>query len=170
MLCCLAAAPGYIRKMLGQPDIWNLKQYWWTYLRGRNRDTDRESRLVDTEREERLGRTEWVALTVYTSPCEIDSGELLYTRSSAWASVPQRGWGWCGGKEEGGDICIIIVDSCFINFCCRNAYSMLVHKNYFYWCPRPALKLLASAYIFLSFLFVCPSIHPSIHPSIIYLY
>ena len=30
------------------PCIWNLeKWYWWTYLQGRNRDTDVESRLVD---------------------------------------------------------------------------------------------------------------------------
>ena len=29
--------------------IWNLeKWYWWTYLKGRNRDTDTENRLVDT--------------------------------------------------------------------------------------------------------------------------
>ena len=36
--------------------IWNLeKWYWWTYLQGRNRDSDLENGLVDTG----LGRGGW---------------------------------------------------------------------------------------------------------------
>ena len=44
--------------------IWNLEKWcWWTYLQGRNRDTDVEHRLVDTEGEGEVGRMERVALT-----------------------------------------------------------------------------------------------------------
>ena len=39
--------------------IWNLeKWYWWTYLQGRNRDTDVENGLVETA-EEQKGGTNW---------------------------------------------------------------------------------------------------------------
>ena len=44
--------------------IWNLeKQYWWTYLQGRNGDTDTKSGLGTQQGKERLGRIEKVALT-----------------------------------------------------------------------------------------------------------
>ena len=42
--------------------IWNLeKWYWWTYLEGKNRDTDIENRLVDTKGEggDELGDWVW---------------------------------------------------------------------------------------------------------------
>ena len=42
---------------------WNLeKWYWWTCLKGRNRDVDIENRLVDKWEKGRVGRTERVIL------------------------------------------------------------------------------------------------------------
>ena len=39
--------------------VWHLEKWsWWTYLLGRNRDTDVENGLVDTARE-RKGGTDW---------------------------------------------------------------------------------------------------------------
>ena len=54
--------------------VWNLeKWYWWTYLQGRNRDSDRENRLVDTVGEEQ-GGTNWESsIEIYTLPCKIAS-------------------------------------------------------------------------------------------------
>ena len=49
--------------------IWNLeKRYWWTYLQGRNRDTDIENELVDTVGAERMGWTE-SRIDIYTLCC-----------------------------------------------------------------------------------------------------
>ena len=47
--------------------------YWWTYLKGRNRDTDTENRCVNTVREGD-GVTNWESsIETYTIPCKIDS-------------------------------------------------------------------------------------------------
>ena len=59
--------------------IWNLeKQYWWTYLQGRNRGADMENWLVDTVREGEA-RTDWESgMDIYARPCKTDRhGELL---------------------------------------------------------------------------------------------
>ena len=43
--------------------IWNLeKRYWWTYLEGKNRDTDVEDRCTDTEGKDRVEQTQRRAL------------------------------------------------------------------------------------------------------------
>ena len=49
--------------------IWNLeKRYWWTYLQGRNGDTDIENGLVDTAGEG--GGVDWESSTdLHTPPC-----------------------------------------------------------------------------------------------------
>ena len=54
--------------------IWNLeKWYWWTYLQGRNRDSDIEKEFVDTAGEEEDG-TNWQSSThIYSTVCETDS-------------------------------------------------------------------------------------------------
>ena len=45
--------------------IWNLeKWYRWTYLQGRNRDTDVENKCIDTARERRVG---WIGRLELTS-------------------------------------------------------------------------------------------------------
>ena len=45
------------------------KQYWWTYLQGRNRDTDVENGLVDTEGEGESGLSWESSIDKYTQPC-----------------------------------------------------------------------------------------------------
>ena len=47
--------------------IWNLeKQYWWTYLQGRNWDADRQNKLVDKAGEGE-GRLNWESsVDIYT--------------------------------------------------------------------------------------------------------
>ena len=47
---------------------WNLeKWYWWMYLKGKNRDTDVESWLVNSVEE---GQMNWKSsINIYTQPC-----------------------------------------------------------------------------------------------------
>ena len=73
--------------------IWNLgKWYWWTYLQGRNTDTEAENGLVDTA-EKGEGGTNWEnSIDINALPCvkQIASEKLLNsTRSSAQFS---EGW------------------------------------------------------------------------------
>ena len=105
--------------------IWNLeKWYWWTYLQGRNRDTDIENRTVDTEWEGK-GRMNWENnIKTYTLPiyiCKIDSQDnSLYDGGSSTpcSVMTWKGgmrWGWGGRNvQKGGDIWLPMDDS----YCC----------------------------------------------------
>ena len=54
----------YINEYIQNLEKW----YWWTYLQGRNRDTDIEKRFVDTAGE-RKGGTNWESsIETYTLP------------------------------------------------------------------------------------------------------
>ena len=48
--------------------MWNLeKWYWWTYLQGKNKDTDVENEHVDRGREQGESRMNWESSTdLYT--------------------------------------------------------------------------------------------------------
>ena len=50
--------------------IWNLEKWcWWTYLQGRNKDSDIENRLMGTVGEKE-GGTNWESsIEIYTLPC-----------------------------------------------------------------------------------------------------
>ena len=65
------------------------KQYWWTYLQGRNRDTDVENSLVDTVKDVEGGMN-WdsnIEICILPYLRQITSGKLLYnTGRSAWCS------------------------------------------------------------------------------------
>ena len=50
--------------------IWDLeKQYWWTNLQGRNRNTDAKNRLVDTVEEGKGGINWESSIEMHTSSC-----------------------------------------------------------------------------------------------------
>ena len=61
--------------------IWNLeKWYWWTYLHGRNRDTDVESGLVDTVGEGKSEMNEESSIDIYTAAAKsLQSCPTLWT-------------------------------------------------------------------------------------------
>ena len=88
--------------------IWNLERwYWWTYLQGRNGDTDVEDSLVDTVGEggwDELRKQHW--LYMYASMCKINSPRTQ--PDALW--WPQRVGLGEGGREaqEGRDICILM--------------------------------------------------------------
>ena len=85
--------------------IWNLeKWYWWTYLKGRNRNTKIENRVMDTVGGEE-GRMNWesnIETCILSYVKQVASGKLLYnTRGSTQHSVTiwrssmgewDRGW------------------------------------------------------------------------------
>ena len=58
--------------------VWNLgKWYWWTYLRGRDRDRDTENRCVDTAGNKRVG---WIGRLELTYICyHVQNRELVGT-------------------------------------------------------------------------------------------
>ena len=65
--------------------MWNLdKWYWWTYLQGRNTDTDVENGLVDTVKKEEGGMNREGQVETYTLLWikQIASRELLYSTES----------------------------------------------------------------------------------------
>ena len=65
--------------------MWNLdKWYWWTYLQGRNTDTDVENGLVDTVEKEEGGMNHEGQVETYTLLWikQIASRELLYSTES----------------------------------------------------------------------------------------
>ena len=50
--------------------VWNLGRWYpWTYLQGRNRDTDIENRLVDTAGEGEGGMNWESSIEIYALPC-----------------------------------------------------------------------------------------------------
>ena len=70
--------------------IWNLEWYLWTYLQGRNGDSDKENGLVDPVGEGESGTNGESSIDIYTLPCikQISDEKLLYnTGSPAWHSV-----------------------------------------------------------------------------------
>ena len=94
--------------------MWNLeKRYWWTYFHRRNREANVENGLVNTL-EKGEGGTKWESsIEIYTLPYvkQIAIGRLVYNiGSSAQCSVIT----WRGRREaqDGGDICILMADSC----------------------------------------------------------
>ena len=69
--------------------IWNLEWYLWTYLQGRNGDSDKENGLVDPVGEGESGTNGESSIDIYTLPCvkQISDEMLLYnTGSPAWHS------------------------------------------------------------------------------------
>ena len=53
--------------------IWNLEEwYWWTYLQGRDRDTNVESVVVDTVEEGKGGMNWELHWHTYTITCKIN--------------------------------------------------------------------------------------------------
>ena len=95
------------------------KWYLWTYLQGRNRDTDVENGYVDAARE---GEVEWIesGTDKYRVPCvpQTASAKLYIIQGAQPGAVWQcRGVRWVGGRKahEAEDLCIPIADS----FCCK---------------------------------------------------
>ena len=83
--------------------IWNLgKWYWWTYLQGRNRDSDIENRFMDTAGEGE-GRMNWGSSTeIHTSLCvkQIPPGvTFAFTASAAAGQWSLCQVGWTPGSE-----------------------------------------------------------------------
>ena len=73
-------------------------------MQGRNRDADRENRLVETVGEGEIPMNSESITETHTLPYvkEIASGKLPYhTGSSTQSSVTTAGVGW-GGQWEGG--------------------------------------------------------------------
>ena len=77
--------------------VWNLeKWYWWTYLQGRNRDTDIENELVDTAGEGEGGSNWEHSKNIYTllllshfsrvRLCATPS--LGFSRQEHWSGLP----------------------------------------------------------------------------------
>ena len=106
--------------------IWDLERwYWWTYLQGKNGDTDVENGLVDTVWEGVSGTNGESSIDVYTLLCGkwIVGEKLLYnTGTSVWCSVMTWKCG-IGGKEGGarGKGYIYMADSC----CCMEEANTL---------------------------------------------
>ena len=114
----------YVRKRKNKYNInthtWTLeKWYCWIYLQSRNRDSDRENRLMDTAGKGE-GGTNWESIIeIYTNTLpyvkQIANRKLLYnTGSSTWLCDNLEGWDGVGsGREvrEEGDICIPMADS-----------------------------------------------------------
>ena len=96
---------------------WNLgKWYWYTYLKGRNGDTEVEDALVDTMGEGDSGTNDEGSFNMHTISCikQIADGKLLCnTGGAAWWSVmtPRGGVGEEREAQEEGGICIIMASS-----------------------------------------------------------
>ena len=72
--------------------IWNLEKcYWWTYLWGRNRDTDIENRLVGTVGEAEKGMNWERSTEIYITPRVTQAAQP----AALWWP---RGVGWGGGR------------------------------------------------------------------------
>ena len=90
------------------------------YLQGSNRDAYTESRPAGTEGEGEGGMNWESGIETYTLPYVklIASGNLLYYAGSSKLVLCDSLEGWDrvgGGREvqEGGDICILMADSCW---------------------------------------------------------
>ena len=115
----LSELPGKpIRKMKSciNAHLWNLeKWYRWTYLRGRNRDTDIENRLVDVVGKGEAGTSGESCMETYVLPYVKQVNQWEF---AVWLRELKPGL--CeterGGMEvqEGGDIRILMADSHFV--------------------------------------------------------
>ena len=117
--------------------IWNLERWsWWNYLEDSNRDTDTENRLRDMggrrEEEGEGGMYGESNMQTYITICKIDS----QWEFAVWFMELKPGHynnleGWDGEEswrevQDGGDICIPMVDSCW----CLAQINTILSSNY----------------------------------------
>lgn len=99
------------------------KRHWWTYLQGRNRNTDTEYSLVDTAAEGE-GGTSWEReRPVHTPVCRADApwatlphraGAPAWSSLAAWEARAGAGAAaGAGAVPEEGDTCLRVVGSHF---------------------------------------------------------